>query len=337
MKYFIEIGTSNKAKADIDDICRKEGFVNLTKCNLGTGAVGRFFTKIVSILNILFYMGKGDILLLQYPVKKFYGMACRFAHIKGAKVITIIHDLGAFRRKKLTPEKENKLLNLSDFLIVHNDTMLKYVVEKGYKGGTHSLQIFDYLSEKAPADNTPHTPWRVVYAGNLARRKNEFLYNLATCMSKWEMDLYGGGFEEKDNSCKGLRYHGFIKSDDFISTVDGDFGLVWDGDSVNECTGPWGEYLRINNPHKTSFYLRAGLPVIVWSSAAMAGFVKEKNIGIIVDSIAQIDERLSNISAEEYMAMKNAAIEMSKKLSDGYYFKKGIKAGENYLTGAVDK
>ena len=29
-KYFIEVGTVNKAKEDIDEICRREGFCNLT-------------------------------------------------------------------------------------------------------------------------------------------------------------------------------------------------------------------------------------------------------------------------------------------------------------------
>ena len=32
-------------------------------------------------------------------------------------------------------------------------------------------------------------------------------------------------------------------------------GLVWDGDSCSSCSGVCGEYLKINNPHKISFYL----------------------------------------------------------------------------------
>lgn len=332
MKYYIEIGTVNKAKQDIDEICRQEGYCNLTRYNFGKGGVGRFMTKLVSVISVLFCVGKGDVLLLQYPMKKFYKMACCLARIKGAKVVTIIHDLGAFRRKKLTPEQENKRLSKTDYLIVHNKTMKDYLIEHGYKGGIHCLEIFDYLSDKNPIkSDLPHNPWRVVYAGNLGRWRNQFLYELDSCITDWDMDLYGKGFEEKDNKCDKLHYHGFMASDAFISDVEGDFGLVWDGDSAKECTGAWGEYLKINNPHKTSFYLRAGIPVIVWSKAAMAPFVKEKNIGIVVDSIIQIGQQLSTMSVEQYAEIRKNASIVGQQLAQGYYYKEGLRNADNYL------
>lgn len=332
MKYYIEIGTINKAKQDIDEICRREGFENLTRCNFGGSGVGRFLTKLFAVCNILLRVKRGDVLLLQYPMKKFYKPACRFARVKGAKVVTIIHDLGAFRRKKLTPVQENKRLALTDFLIVHNPTMRDYLLEHGFKGGIHCLQIFDYLSDKMPACyETPHTPRKVVYAGNLGRWRNEFLYKLDNCVKSYSIDLYGKGFDDAQNRCKQLHYHGFISSDNFISSVNADFGIVWDGDSTGECTGAWGEYLKINNPHKTSFYLRAAVPVIVWSKAAMAPFVKEHNLGLVVDSLEQVEERLSAITESEYAQMKNAAKVVSERLATGYYFKEGVKSAEKYL------
>ena len=45
MKYFIEVGTINKAKQDIDELCRREGYVNLSVHNYGNGGVGRFMTE----------------------------------------------------------------------------------------------------------------------------------------------------------------------------------------------------------------------------------------------------------------------------------------------------
>ena len=187
MKYYIEVGTINKAKQDIDEICRREGFSNLTRHNFGKGGVGRFLTKLLSVISILWCLKKGDTLFLQYPMKKFYYMACSLTKMKGANVVTVIHDLGAFRRHKLTPEGENKRLSKTDFLIVHNPTMRQYLLDHGYKGGIHCLQIFDYLSPNQPADYvSPHTPWRVVYAGNLARWRNEFLYKLEPIMKGWQ-------------------------------------------------------------------------------------------------------------------------------------------------------
>ena len=332
MKYHIEVGTINKAKQDIDKLCQNNGFSNLTKCNLGNGGIGRFLTKVISVGSILFKLKKNDILLLQYPMKKFYKIACRLAHLKGAKVVTIIHDLGAFRRKKLTTQQENRRLELTDFLIVHNQTMREHLIKNGYKGGIHNLQIFDYLSDENPAVyETPHSPWKVLYAGNLGHWRNEFLYKLDTFINNWELNLYGKGFEEEKNRCNRLHYHGFTPSDQFIKNAKGDFGLVWDGDSLDECTGAWGEYLKINNPHKTSFYLRAGIPVIVWSKAAMAPFVRENNIGIVINSIKDLDKQLDNLSHAEYTEMRKSAQIIKERLSQGYYFSEGLNSALQYF------
>ena len=327
MKYHIEIGTVNKAKQDIDEVCRREGFTNLTRRNFGSGGVGRFVTKLVGVASIIWRLKRGDVLFLQYPMKKFYYMACSLARMKGARVVTVIHDLGAFRRHKLTPEQENRRLSKTDFLIVHNPTMRDYLVEHGFKGGIHCLQIFDYLSERQQAVyDTPHTPWRIVYAGNLARWRNEFLYRLDDTVEGWQMDLYGKGFDTSAATSRQLHCHGFMASDDFIAQVEADFGLVWDGDSQEECTGDWGEYLRINDPHKTSFYLRAGIPVIVWSQAAMAPFILEQQVGIAVDGLQQIGQRLAALTAADYRQMRQNAQSMSRRLNDGYYIKQGMKA-----------
>ena len=332
MKYYIEVGTINKAKQDIDEVCRREGYANLTRHNFGKGGVGRFLTKLVSVSGILFRMKRGDVLFLQYPMKKFYKMACTLARLRGAHVVTVVHDLGAFRRHKLTAEQENRRLSKTDFLIVHNPTMRDYLLAHGFKGGLHCLQIFDYLSPSRPARYaTPHNPWRVVYAGNLGRWRNEFLYKLTDCMQGWQMELYGKGFDGQANTCPQLHYHGFMASDDFIAQAEADFGLVWDGDSTDECTGAWGEYLRINDPHKTSFYLRAGIPVIVWKQAAMAPFIEEQGVGIAIEGLHEIGERLAGLSADAYMDMKQRALNMGSRLSDGYYVKRGMMAADEYF------
>ncbi len=350
MKYYIEVGTVNKAKQDIDEICRREGFTNLTRHNFGSGGLGRFMTKLASVTSILWTMKRGDMLFLQYPMKKFYYMACALAKMKGAHVVTVIHDLGAFRRHKLTPEGENSRLSKTDFIIAHNPTMRDYLVEHGFAGGIHCLQIFDYLSPKAlptpqsgkAAESTAQAaPWKIVYAGNLGRWRNAFLYKLEPVMKGWRLDLYGKGFDpaaDNGQTGTGLTYHGFIDSDEFIATAGGDlqappqFGLVWDGDSLDECTGDWGEYLRINDPHKTSFYLRAGIPVIVWKEAAMAPFIEEQQVGIAIDAISQLTAVLARITPEVYAQMRRNAHDMGRRLNDGYYIKKGLAAADAHLS-----
>ena len=60
--------------------------------------------------------------------------------------------------------------------------------------------------------------------------------------------------------------------------MDQNFGLVWDGTSLDGCNGRYGEYLKFNNPHKTSLYLSCGIPVIIWKEAALADFVEEHKV-----------------------------------------------------------
>lgn len=337
MNYYIRIATPNKAKADIDDIVEGLGYTNLAHKDYGRGGVGRFLTKLCAVSRILWTLRKDDVLFLQYPMKKFYKAACTLAHWRGAKTIAVIHDLGAFRRHKLTAEQENRRLAKTDFIICHNDIMADYLRSHGYHGSLHSLGIFDYLS-KQPVNaqhstlNTQHSTFKVVYAGNLGMWRNEFLYHLNGVANTWTLDLYGKGFDETKNTCKNLKYHGFINSDDFIANVRADFGLVWDGASVDECDGAWGEYLKINNPHKTSFYLRAGIPVIVWKKAAMAPFVEKHGIGIAIDSIRELDSRLNELDADGYKTMADNAATMGKRLADGFYIKTGLEAAHAHLS-----
>lgn len=333
MNYFIEIQTVNKAKNDIDEILKKRGFQNLTLIQQKNNMFSRFVTKIYGVLRILTKLKQGDILFLQYPMKKFYKIACNFAHLKRAKVVTVIHDLGTFRRHKLTPEQENRRLEQTDLIIVHNEKMKEHLLHHGCRAQIFNLGIFDYLSQMFPKSySTPHQPWTVVYAGGLGKWRNEFLYKLEPYIHSWTLDIYGKGFEEKyAEGWEHIVYHGFLDSEQFVSQIEADFGLVWDGDSIDECSGNWGEYLKINNPHKTSFYLRSALPVIVWSQAAMAPFILEHGIGICVDSLADIDDVLHELTVEQYQLMKGNAAKIGQLLSEGYYIKEALNKAFNSI------
>lgn len=338
MNYFIKIQSINKAKNDIEKIVQGMGFHSLTPMKKRNNMLARLTTKIFGVVHILTKLKQGDILLLQYPMKKFYKIACTFAHIKGAKVVTVIHDLGAFRRHKLTPKQENKLLSQTDFLIVHNEKMKEHLFHYGYQSQLYCLNIFDYLSEGKPAKyHSPHHLWSVVYAGGLGKWRNEFLYKLDPYIHNWSLDIYGKGFEkEYADGWKNIVYQGFLSSEKFIAQIEADFGLVWDGDSINECSGDWGEYLKINNPHKTSFYLRSGLPVIVWKEAAMASFIHKHKIGICINSLAEIDDILGRLTEDQYQEMKKNAMQMGEMLNEGYFIKQALSSAIQSLKGKIE-
>ena len=326
---YLKIQSGNKAKEDIDKLMNQRGFRNVSVGYEWHGAVGRFFSKLLSVMLLPFRLHKNDVLLVQYPFKKYYPSLCRIAHFRKAKVVTLIHDLGCFRRKKLTVKEEMVKLGRTDALIVHNDSMLQFMREHGYKRPMITLDIFDYLSDYEPEHALNHNdgePWDVVYAGGLAERKNRFLYLLDEALPEtccWHLYIHGKGLdEEKAKVWKHITSCGFIRSDEFVKSSVGHFGLVWDGASIDECSGEWGVYLKVNNPHKTSFYLRSGKPVIIWKEAALAKFVEAEGVGIAVNSLRDIDEKLRNITAKDYLTMLDNVSRVQKQLACGYYFDK---------------
>lgn len=247
-------------------------------------------------------------------------------------MICLIHDLGSFRRKKLSAKQENKRLSNADYLIVHNEVMKNWLSDNGCKVKMGILGIFDYLSSTAAADKAIEKPFRVMYAGGLAMRKNAFLYDYGECINSYGLDLYGNGFElelAKKSEC--ISYKGFVDSDTLIATADSSFGLVWDGASVDACTGNWGEYLRYNNPHKTSLYIRCGVPIIIWKKAALATFVEREGVGVTIDSLKELDSCFSKISIEDYAKMKENVSRISHRLSIGHYTKVAVKDAINWL------
>ena len=107
--------------------------------------------------------------------------------------------------------------------------------------------------------------------------------------------------------------------------LSGHYGLVWDGTSIETCDGPFGNYLRFNDPHKLSLYLVSGLPVIVWAESAVAGFVKEESLGITVSSLKDIPQAISRVSPTEYKTMVQNTLKFSARLRDGYYLKHALE------------
>lgn len=316
----------NKAKTDIEKILQAQGFKNIgLKQSTSKNKITGFLLTLTSILKASFNLHSGDILLIQYPLKKYYSFMCKMARWKRAKTITLIHDLRSFRRKKLSIQQEIKQLNQSHYIIAHNNSMREWLLEQGCQSPIGCLEIFDYLSAQPSAIKTLQKSFSIVYAGGLNPRKNSFLYEMGEYIRNYTVNLYGQGFEKEQ--AKGNEHFickGFIPSDELIRKVEGDFGLVWDGDSITECAGNWGKYLKYNNPHKTSLYIRCELPVIIWEEAALAPFIKENRIGICIKNLKELDTILSSLSEKEVGTMKTNISIISQRLANGYYTQKAL-------------
>ena len=321
-------GAGNKAKTDIECTMQDMGFTNVgLKRTYYIHPVAAFLATLLGVIKALCLISKGDVLVLQYPLKKYFSFICRVARLKSVKVVVVIHDLGSFRRKKLTVEQEIKRLSRVDYIIAHNEKMQQWLVEQGCNRPIGCLEIFDYLSCcELPSFRPLERPFRILYAGALNPRKNKFLYQWGNSIHHYHVNLYGNGFElNKASGKEHFTAMGFVKSDELIARADGDFGLVWDGYSVASCTGDFGEYLQYNNPHKTSLYLRCGLPVIIWKKAALADFITKNGVGLCIGSLEELDQLLLSITDEQYAQMRIRAGKMGARLNQGYFIRKALQ------------
>lgn len=238
---------------------------------------------------------EGDIVFLQYPVNRaLMNQMYKMLNCKKVHLITLIHDIDFLRDVPLGEQGvdgmkrlELSLLSQSEYLICHNDSMIDVLKQCGLKNKLISLDLFDYLYEGLGAEI--RTNGSVIVAGNLTEQKAGYLYKLKD--QKFSLALYGSGLKDGFENRNAV-YYGSFSPDELIPNLRGSYGLVWDGSECDTCAGSYGKYLRINNPHKASLYLAAGLPVIVWKESALYPFVKDNKVGFGVVSLDQIDEEI---------------------------------------------
>ena len=283
-------------------------------------------------------------LLLQLPLKNpQYTEDCihvitKLKEQKEIKLIVLFHDIESLRPIDFHTERlfaEQFFVKESDVIILHNQRMIDYLVKTDGAAQEKllDLEIFDYLfhdkNTASPRSNEMGKN-NVIIAGNLSSEKNTYFLKLRETGIR-RLYLYGSGggsyLDEADN----ITYCGAYPPERLISVIVEGWGLIWGGDSITTCNGKEGEYLRYNNPHKLSFYLAAGMPVIIWEKAAQAAFVQKYNVGITVSSLFEVQQKIDTLSREEYLIKCRNAQEISTKLSAGYYMKHALYEAEEKL------
>ena len=167
----------------------------------------------------------------------------------------------------------------------------------------------------------------IIVAGNFDIRKTKYARQFP---EKPDFSIYGINFEE-ENLPHNVHYQGAFAPNELPNHLHGGFGLVWDGDSPHTCSGMYGEYLKMNNPHKASLYLASGFPIIVWSQSALADFVRKNQCGIIVDSLFEIAESLESLSENDYQEMIKNSKRIGKKIRNGTFLKTALEKCERNL------
>ena len=266
----------------------------------------------------------GDIIFIQEFYHGYMQNIASACMQRGAKVVFLVHDVQCIRFNKHTSEVNQ--LNNASLLLVHTQAMKNKLTELGVKTPMRIIQLFDYYSS-APMttlEDTLRHKNDVVFAGNLA--KSDFLKDLLDddTNKKIQFKLYGIKGELNLEEHTNIDYKGIFSPDD-TSSIQGGWGLVWDGHDIYACTGDYGNYLRYNSSHKISLYLACGLPIIVWKHSSLADWVKEQHVGIVVGSLKHLDDAVNSVCDDEYLQMVANARNVGAQLREGTFLKKSIK------------
>lgn len=268
---------------------------------------------------------KNEIVFIQYPMLSFDKDREYLTKIaRRNKLVFLIHDVhGLKRQNKSEVDREISLLNLADAVIVHNIFMENKLIDCGLSvKKIYRLNIFDYIYNSTVVP-THFNECGIAFAGNL--EKTGFFKQFCDSNINTMLYLYGQKYDNSLDAYSNIEYCGNFKPDEIPEKLMGKYGLVWDGDSISTCSGIFGEYTRYNNPHKLSLYIVSAMPVIVWEEAAIAEFVKNKHIGIAVSSLENIDDKLCDISEEDYKNMWENVVKLRNDLVNGNVLKSVLK------------
>lgn len=322
-RYFLKINAprdafnaEGKAPADVEEILRQSGYapleINVPKWDDPFGLCAEWcYRPLKGKLKSV------DELFIQYPFYAPHSQRIIRSILQAKISVTIlIHDLDMLRGGR---EESEPLLRQAGRLIVHTEAMKNFLCEREFdERKIKVLQCFDYLVKHR------HTPRallegedRLVFAGNL--EKSDFLKRLSEdkMLSSLLILLYGATLPSHVTN-EHILYKGCFQPND-LRNFEGEWGLVWDGESLTTCCGSHGlgEYLRYNASHKLSLYLAAEMPVIVWCESGVAPFVEKNHLGITIHSLTEIPQRIKLLSDRERELIKKAVAQMGERIRQG--------------------
>lgn len=310
-----------KAKRDINHFLAADGF-KVWNLDLPISHLDKILFRYLKLPK-LFKGNSPDNLVFQYPVYSLFLTQQIIQQVRRktkANLIFMIHDVEALRvyvDDSKFAQAEIAIFNAVDVLIVHNQKMKAYLKKQGVKTKMVVLEIFDYYNPQSLQMSKEYNR-SICFAGNL--EKADFLEKVN--FKQVKLNIYGPNphpvYPEAVNYC------GAYAPDELPTHLKENFGLIWDGDSLEQCQGVFGNYMRYNNPHKTSLYLSSGIPVIIWKQAALADFVQKYQVGLVVESLTEVDELLSELTVEEYYKLKENTLRLAERLRSGDFIKTAI-------------
>ena len=311
-----------KATEDVNNIFLKDNDSNKV-VNIWT----HNFRYIRNIENIYTYnrlkrkLSDKDNIIIQYPLYCVppidYSAYIKLPH---NKLVAFIQDIDSYRYHPENVElinKEIEILKKFDVIIAHNKAMIDFLIKQGVTSSFINWEICDYLISKPAEKKKNKEEFRICYVGNIER--SDFLRNKDIDL---KLNLYGK--LDKHDLLDNHIYKGEYNPNDIDCKLDGEFGLIWEGSSIDTCDGIFGNYMHINNPNRLSMYLANDIPIIIWKEAALSTFVVKNKIGFAINKLSEIEDVFHNLDFKEYQEILNNTRRIGKMIRSGYYTKKAI-------------
>ena len=346
MKYIIdyvrsldkadEFNASKKAPADIrrtmESMGAKSEYIVLpeSKCRPVI-----WYTKSRSLLRLFRVFKSGDELYFQgYGYERATAMLVHWARKRNIKCYYLIHDVNSLRFENgFDMRKEMDLIKGFDCLYVHTEAMAEQLQTHGIHAEMKVMHIFDYYSDDPMMGREEVLSLKnvVAFAGNLD--KSLFLPKLADAEIPANVSyrLYGISQDATKLENARIRYMGAFQPN-HTGALKAGWGLLWDGDSIDTCSGELGRYLKINASHKLSLYLACGMPVIIWKESSLAEWLTEQGVCITVNSLREIPEAISCMTEQQYSVLIDNSIKLGNRLRQGGLLKSLLQSRENTAT-----
>lgn len=313
-----------KARIDVSRTLKNKGYriVCIKNREFKSKKLFSLCRKLQIIWLYLRFLRKADIVLFQFPGVISLWLLGKLRK-NNTKITILIHDLENIRGERSFTEKS--VLDFADNIISHTPRMTEFLRQNGVSAKIHIINLFDYYINGNSVLHTTSTN-SVAFCGNLS--KSPFIAMLDNIQLDYKIYLYGNGLT-KEITNKSVEHLGAFNSNE-VSNIRGEWGLVWDGDSVYGCeTSAIGRYLRYNSSHKSSLYIVAEKPLIVWKEAAIAEFVEKMGIGITVSSLLDIGPAIKSITQEQYKTYMANIMSLKEKLTKGEILSQVIAEIEN--------
>jgi hypothetical protein len=313
--------TAGILREDIETVLQKSGYQTLHIDNQDGSITARIGSYVKAGM-ALRELPPGSLVFFHFPlrsrvIRNFFDRVTQ----QGSHTIAYVHDFEGLRDgDSRLLQKELKQLGAFAIILAQNETMQAWIRKQTGNQQVISIESYDYLLEEIPGGHR-HKSFEIAFAGNLL--KAPFI-ELLEQVPELHFHIYG----QEGNSKINVTRHGQVHPRRLPAIMKGSFGLVWDGDSIDTCSGGPGTYLRINTSHKLALHIMAGLPVILWEEDAMASWVLENEIGFTVSSLKDIYKKIEEMQDEVYNHMLQKQKSLQTQMAAGNYLQAALQKTE---------